>query len=881
MRIVVTLAALSAMFCAASAGRVAAGDESPNAEAAATACPATTQSETDTSVYHLEHAHASELVARVKSLIAQVSAYAADDDVAALPKSLVLLPTSSDDAIIAICPRAQAGIVKDTIHSCDTIKEYAVKVQLFEVTENGRTVPVGGPHLLIGRSGKLECAADGEALSVAFKVDSLLAGTCDAPAQAAAAEAANTEPCAACAAGHCHLDCPPPIGEMAVGAECGACEACTSASCGSESCTSQFGLESCSAESCCADAASSASTCAVCSGKCEACTGKCEACKTGTCQGACCAAGCCKGQSAASCCGTSGCKCDGSCQSGQSAAHSQSATNHEETSTGPTCPGKRFSIGLSFGAGSSGLNLVGPIVWFNNGDEPRCAKCESQADVADSDDGHDADSCHPVPPAPTVLPVVNLQILPVPTGNYIFTTTAPALDPNQTNLTFTLSSEGSCQAAESAAQAQAGDHCGSCSNSCTTVTSDEETAAPTFTSSGWAPLNSCSAQVLTGTINFDHVEICPSGGCDPAKIVKNALTGCKVFTADQDGIRIQQCQPAGHAGSSCTDGCPMLITGQQDATLSPYAPCSCEEPEDGQQAPGAEPPALLTLAQHKEPADALPTPHWQEQIIQSFHGRRLSELFDPQVIQTMSGHEFGRLVAEFPKHPGTTSTGDSTSHGLTIVDLPGCIRIFETSTSTGGHEGGGHEGVVETTKTRVLGTCPNCREEFRAVLEEIFRRDSSEDISQTSHHEGDAKATEAARDLPSVTHSKIATITIAYPLRDLVLCDDAGRPVFDTCTIIDHLQSAVSPETWSHPSVSIQLDQQTVSLVVTQTAEVHQKIAEHLRYLRRLQVKQICNLIERLSGDVAEESADASAQADTVTPTADIELGPALPVGGK
>jgi hypothetical protein len=856
MRIVVTLAALSALFCAASVGPVVAGDESPNAEVAATACAANTQSDTDTSVYHLEHSHASELVARVKNVIAQLSAYAADEDVAALPKSVVLLPTSSDDTIIAICPRAQAAIVKDTIRSCDTVKEYAVKVELFEIAENGKATSVGGPHLLIGRSGKLKCTADGEALSVDFKVDSLIAGTSAVyadPAQAEPAEA-GAEPCAACGiAGHCHLDCPPPIGEMIVGVECGACESGIAAACDSESCgTGSTGVECCSAESCGTQAASAIATCA-------ASTGKCAACKTGTCKGACCAAGCCKGQAAASCCSSGGCKCDGSCsKSGETAQNS----NDDDATACPACAGKQFSIGLTYGAGSSGLHFVGPLVWFNTGNEPRCAACESQTDVADSDDGHDADACHPLPPAPAAFPIVGMPFLPIPGGGYIFLS-GPAPAPSPTGFVFTVS-PGACS---QAAQVQAGDHSATCPNGCPTVTSDEEIGSPT----------SCAPSPRK-TIAIDHIELSPGEVCDPVKLAKSRgkLIGAAIFDVDQDGIRIQQCQPASQAGSSCTDGCPILIMGQQDSVLSPNAPCSCEEPEDGQPAPGAEPPALLTLSQHKEPAAAPPIPHWQEQIIQSFHGRGLSELFEPQAGQPAGAHEIGRLLAEFPKHPGTASTGHPAAHSLTIVDLPGCIRIFETSTSIGGHEG-----ATESAQTTAPGTCPNCREEFRAVLEEIFRHDSSEEISQTSSHDGDAKATEAARDLPSVTHSKIATITISYPLRDLVLCDDAGRPVFDTCTIIDHLQSAVSPETWSHPSVSIQLDQQTVSLVVTQTAEVHQKIAEHLRYLRRLQVKQICNLIERLSGDVAEESADASAQTEAVTPTTDVELGPALPVGAK
>ncbi len=142
--------------------------------------------------------HAAQLIGRVKSLITQISAYAADEDVASLPKSLVLLSTTTDDTIIAICPKAHAALVKHAIKSCDTLKQYAVKVQLFEVADNGKTIPVGGPHLLIGRSGNLQCAADGEAVSVDFKVDLVAAGTSAAssdPAEGESAEAAGSEAC--------------------------------------------------------------------------------------------------------------------------------------------------------------------------------------------------------------------------------------------------------------------------------------------------------------------------------------------------------------------------------------------------------------------------------------------------------------------------------------------------------------------------------------------------------------------------------------------------------------------------------------------------------------------------------------------------------------
>jgi hypothetical protein len=755
MRIVMTLATLLALHCGVYAGEVFAGDDVPGHTEGAIAPAAASQSECDTSVYHLEHAHARQLIGRVKSLVAQIAAYAADDNMGELPKSLVLMPTTSDDTIIVICPKAHAALVKHAIKSCDTLKQYAVKVQLFEVADSGKTIPVGGPHLLIGRDGTVQCAMPEESVSVTFKVDTPLV---DANAEVAPCpsddEPAGTQASAALEAGRCRLECPPPIGEMAVESECAACS-----------------------ESCCQ-------------------SGTCAACKTGTCTGDCCKAGCCHGQAAAGCCKANGCKCDGSCcAEGQGAAEkSNDATSYEETSTEcPAChSGHHFSVGFGFSSGCPGLHFVGPIVWFNKGDEPRCAGCESQHEVADSDDGHDDanDMIPMVPPAPAAPLAQNFRFVVTKDGNCFFFNRAPA----------------------------------------------------------------------------------PEG--PPADII------CQTQAIVAPSIVFQgpgECAKSGNCASSCTDGCPMLVSGTDEAPASPNAPCCCEEREDTQQAPGAEPPALLTLSQHKDPSSTLSTPHWQEELLRAFRGRRLSELFEPRAGQTPSGHELGRLLAEFPKHDAGATAGHSGSHSLTIVDMPDRVRIFESGTCAVESEK-----VSDAAKMPIVNACPNCREEFRAFLEEMFRPspEAAEDIAQAAHHEGDSKAGEAARDLPNVTHSKIAAETRSYPLRDLVLCDDAGRPVFDTCTIIDHLQSAVAPESWSHPSVSIQLDQQSVSLVVTQTAEVHQKIADHLHYLRRLQIKQICNLIERLSGDI-EDGAEPNAQTEMSTPNSDVELGPSLHVGGK
>jgi hypothetical protein len=463
-------------------------------------------------------------------------------------------------------------------------------------------------------------------------------------------------------------------------------------------------------------------------------------------------------------------------------------------------PASRFRNHFSVGFGFGNAPLIGPIVWFNRGAEPRCAACECQTGAcAAAAACCEAASCESgassfdenVPPAPSAP---NFQFFVTPGGGPVILHRMPAPDCGE------LSCKG-CQI------------------------------------------------VLQGTFSNSQKK----------------LTGAKVFSF--------YAQSPEAPCSSCTDGCPVAQTSGEQAQANCNAPCSCETQDECESA-HAEPPALLTLSQHKEPTTNLSEnvvfPQWQQEFLKSFRGRRLSELFEPQAGQTPSGHELGRLLAEIPKH-GTSSSTSHGGHSLTVVDLPDRVRIFESDLATVPEK--------QSEAPRVpLSCCPNCREEFRAFLEEMFKgSDASEEIAQTSHRDGDCKGCESARDLPHVTHSKIATTEVTYPLRDLVLCDDDGRPVFDTCTIIDHLQSAVAPESWSHPSVSIQLDQQSVSLVINQTAEVHQKLADHLRYLRRLQIKQICNLIERMSGDTDERS-EPSAQTEPTNSPSDVDLGLGLPI---
>ena len=259
------------------------------------------------------------------------------------------------------------------------------------------------------------------------------------------------------------------------------------------------------------------------------------------------------------------------------------------------------------------------------------------------------------------------------------------------------------------------------------------------------------------------------------------------------------------------------------------------------QNPSAEPPALLTLAPRKENGanlGVIVVPRWQSELSKIYQGRRLSEIFEPHNGTVAGAAALGRLLVEIPK-PGCENDADTTRRrNVIVVDLPDRIRLFESPS----------EPVPQ-----VAAACPNCREQFRFPGRSLprFRR-AGRNHPGVAHRANGRHG--AAAQLPSVTHSKLETTVVTYPLRDLVLLDDSDRPVFDTCTIIDHIQAAVAPESWWHPSVSIQLDQQSMSLVIRQSPDVHKKIEAHLRDLKRLQVKQLCNLIERLSAD--SESSD-------------------------
>jgi hypothetical protein len=346
------------------------------------------------------------------------------------------------------------------------------------------------------------------------------------------------------------------------------------------------------------------------------------------------------------------------------------------------------------------------------------------------------------------------------------------------------------------------------------------TEVPTTTQT--TPYDSCPVPSVVGKSELDSLFSRPLHTNDDGFQVRGIY---HLGSSDQDDVAVTRVSD--NDGCNCGT-CPG--TSGDHATAQNTCSGDC-------QGPSSEPPALLTLSARKDSAGNLGivvSPHWQSELSKIYQGRRLSEIFEPRNCQDPSAAALGRLLVEIPK-PACETEGESSHHrNVIVVDLPDRIRIFESPNEN----------------SAAAASCQNCRDSFRVFLEEVFRGPNAlEAITQAGHIEESLSGIESIRELPSVTHSKLDTTVVTYPLRDLVLLDNSERPVFDTCTIIDHIQAAVAPETWGHPSVSIQLDQQTMSLVIRQTPEVHKKIDAHLHDLRRQQVKQLCNMIERLSTD--------------------------------
>jgi hypothetical protein len=711
------------------------------------AADATVSGKYNTSVYHLKHTHARQIIPAVrqalcKSLGGDAAAHSETPSVV----SVVFMPTSADDALVVICPREQADRVKQAIENCDVVKQYAVRVQLFEISAGGEAVAGGQPAVVVGREGIVQCKTSGnEPVTLKLEVCEGTVNTSSRTPESAATETPNEPYC-------CGPDCGHSEGDVL--AEPGICP------------TAAIEEPSATTTAVCPTLSSACPVCT--SAKCATCDGKCHA-GHGECGSTCSSeSAACKANSAGSCkCESAGtCKCDST---------------------------KACSDELS----------------------DACEKSDAPASLTQA-----------------LTPEENVVLLRILVHHWL--------------LEHPEHSGGIAR--DVAAPAETG-HCPNCDLNAGKESSDiSPTSAETPAEKSGVDLGSpapapASAEVPTTT------ETTPCDSSPTPKIVKNPeldwLFSHALHTNDDRfhvrGVyHLGSSEPDDVAVTRVTDSddcncgvCPSTAGdhGIAQNTCSGDCPASC-------QGPSSEPPALLTLSARKDSAGnfgIVVSPHWQSELSKIYQGRRLSEIFEPRNGQDASAAAIGRLLVEIPK-PACETEGETAHHrNVIVVDLPDRIRVFETPS--------------EITATSAASS-QNCRESFRAFLEEVFRGPNAlEAITQAGHLEESLTGFESIRELPSVTHSKLDTTVVTYPLRDLVLLDDSERPVFDTCTIIDHIQSAVAPETWGHPSVSIQLDQQTMSLVIRQAPEVHKKIEAHLHDLRKQQVKQLCNMIERLSTD--------------------------------
>ncbi len=714
--------------------------ETPSADA-------TASGKYNTSVYHLKHAHARQIIPTVRQALCKSFAEeAAGHTGSPSVVSVVFMPTSADDALVAICPREQADRVKQAIEACDVEKQYAVRVQLFEISAGGEAVAVGNPAVVVGREGIVQCKTSGnEPVTLKLEVCEGAVNTSSRTPESAATETPNEPYCCGPDCGHSEGDalaepgiCPTSVIEESSAtataicpALSGACPVCTSAKCAS-----------CDGK-CHAGHGESGTTC---SGE----TTACEAKAADTCK--CDSTGTCKCDSTKACGG----ELSDACEKSDAPASLTQSLTPEENVVLLRILVHHWLLEHQEHSGGIARDVVAPA------ETGHCPNCDLNAAKESSD----------ISPTSAETPAEKSGVdlgspAPAPTSSEVPTTT-------QTT-----------------------------------------------------PCDSCPAPSVVNKSELDSLFSRPLHTNDDGFQLRGVY---RLGSSDQDDVAVMRVSDS----DDCNCGtCPGASGDQATAqnTCWGNGPACC-------QGPSSEPPALLTLSARKDSAGNLGIvvlPHWQSELSKIYQGRRLSEIFEPRNCQDPSAAALGRLLVEIPKPACETEGVNSHHRNVIVVDLPDRIRVFESPTET---------------SAASAASCQNCRESFRAFLEEVFRGPNAlEAITQAGHIEESLTGIESIRELPSVTHSKLDTTVVTYPLRDLVLLDDSERPVFDTCTIIDHIQSAVAPETWGHPSVSIQLDQQTMSLVIRQTPEVHKKIEAHLHDLRRQQVKQLCNLIERLSTD--------------------------------
>jgi hypothetical protein len=715
MRTIATLAAILVMPCALYADDAPATslniaiaapavEQPPEGNAVLPTGPATS-GKYDTSVYHLKHVHARQVIPAVQKAICKLATEAAGEHAAHQVVSVAFMPTTSDDTLVAVCRREYAALVKQAIEDCDVAKQYAVKVQLFEVNANGKTAPVGPPSVIVGREGSVECKSETHGpITVSLQISDAVTESADATTkQFLGTDLPEEANCSGPDCGQPEATCPATKGASPVSCTGQADEACVCPACN--------------------EAASICSQC-------------------GTCEVAAATASDCK-------CGTS-CKCKGTCKCGNKDEVAESLGE----SPASVCAKGPDASDLSGEFTSDEYRTLVRILLTHWLQEHR----EHADGVARQD----------AAPAPTAE-CCPAGICPSAECPFAKSTAHPH---KHLQLEVELGSPAPV------------------SSTCTAPACAEDAE------------NSCPDAVVLGTPAEEGLFI--------RKMHLSTIGSDK----EDDDVAVAHVTDSENIGCACS-GC----AGHS-----------------------SEPPALLTLSPLKEGSPSfgiLISPAWQAELAKKFEGRRLSEIFEFHNGQDSGAVALRGLLAARSKPEPEAANSGVFRRNVIVLDVPEGVRVFD--------------GKCEANCAS-SGPCANCHDSLRALLEDVLQSPILQSVNQAGRVEYDEAVAKSPKVLPSVAHSKIETTVVTYPLHDLILLDDSERPVFDTCTIIDHIQSAVAPESWAHPSVSIQLDQQTMSLVIRQTPDVHKKVESHLHELRRLQVKRLCKIIERFSTE--SESSD-------------------------
>lgn len=101
-----------------------------------------------------------------------------------------------------------------------------------------------------------------------------------------------------------------------------------------------------------------------------------------------------------------------------------------------------------------------------------------------------------------------------------------------------------------------------------------------------------------------------------------------------------------------------------------------------------------------------------------------------------------------------------------------------------------------------------------------------------------------AKDQATAKSTELVTRT--YPVADFVIPIKPAKPRFDD--VIEYIKGSTGEKVWNREGASIRTSEMTLSLVIRQTQDVHEQIADVLGQLRRQQDVQVSVAITIVSG---------------------------------